>query len=180
VKKVLFLIIFAVLFNICRGEEIKVLSVSSTGDITISATAEQAKPKGGWPFLEAVRFDIFKTVDGMDSFVARIVITQTFPTYSIGIITPRLDGSGMTPGPNEISKRMICRRTVKETLHAERKVYKAKKKALKRQYKLAKIKAKTEVFESLDKTVQDANGIKSIEHKEVNGDTSESIKIEKK
>jgi len=45
---------------------------------------------------------------------------------------------------------------------------------------LAIIKAKTEVFESLDKTVQDANGIKSIEHKEVNGDTSESIKIEKK
>ncbi|MFA5292396.1 MAG: hypothetical protein WC496_05100 [Phycisphaerae bacterium] len=179
-KKVLFWVIFAALFSICRGEDIKVLSVSSTGDITISATAEQAKPQGCWPFLQVVRYDIFKTIDGRDSFVARIVITQTFPTYSIGIITPRLDGSGMTPGPNEISKGMICRRTVKETLHSERKAYKARKKALKRQYKLAKIKAKAEVFESLDRTVQDANGIKSIEHKEVDGLKSESIKIEKK
>lgn len=179
-KKAIFLIIFAALVSICRGEEIKVLSVSSTGDIAISATAAQAKPEGWWPFLQAVRYDIFKTVDGLDTFVARIVITQSFPTYSIGIITPRLDGSGMTPGPNEISKDMICRRTVKETLHSERKAYKARKKALKRQYKLAKIKAKAEVFKSLDKTVQDANAIKAIEHTEVYGENSESVKIEKK
>ncbi len=174
------LIICLTLFSISCADEIKVLSVSPSGDVTISATAEQAKPEGWWPFLQAVRYDIFKTVDGLETFVARIVITQSFPDYSIGIITMRLDGSGTIPSPSEIQKGMTARRTVKETLHSERKVYKIQKKALKREAKLAKIRAKAGVFNAVDKSVEDANGLKKFEYKEVKGENSESLKIEKK
>ncbi|HAL44469.1 MAG TPA: hypothetical protein DCP47_00880 [Phycisphaerales bacterium] len=162
------------------ADEIKVLSVSPAGEITISANTQQAKAEGCWPFLQAIRFDIFKTQDGVEVFVARIVITQTFPTYCTGILMPRLDGSGTIPATSEIEKGMICRRTVKENLHSERKAYKIQKKAYKRQYKLNKIKAKSGVFKTLENTVKDANGIKTFEHQEVNGENSETLKIEKK
>jgi hypothetical protein len=179
-KEIFVLVIVLTLFGISRGDEIKVLSISPSSEVTISANTEQAKPHGFWPFLEAVRFDIFKSQDGIETFVARIVITQTFPTYCTGLIMPRLDGSGTTPAPNEITKGMICRRTINENLHSERKAYKMQKKALKRQYKINKLKAKAGTFKSWEKTVQDANAIKSMEHTEVNGDQSESMKIEKK
>jgi hypothetical protein len=179
-KNVAVLLILLIACSLTFADDIKVLSVSPSGEVTVSANTEQAKPQGCWPFLQAVRFDIFKTTDGLETFVARIVVTQTFPTYCTGILMPRLDGSGTIPAPSEISKGMICRRTVKENLHSERKAYKIQKKAYKRQYKLNKIKAKSGVFEALDKTVKDPNAIKSIEHKEVNGENSETLKIEKK
>jgi hypothetical protein len=179
-KNVVAFLILLVVSSLTFADEIKVLSIASNGEITISANTEQAKPEGWWPFLQAVRFDIFKTTDGIETFVARIVITQTFPTYCTGLIMPRLDGSGTIPALSEISKGMICRRTVNENLHSERKAYKIQKKAYKRQYKINKIKAKAGVFEALENTVKDPNAIKKIEHQEVNGNQSETLKIEKK
>jgi hypothetical protein len=106
-KTVAGLIILLITCSLAFADDIKVLAVSPSGDVTISADTHQAKPEGWWPFLQAVKFDIFKTEEGIETFVGRIVITQTFPTYCTGILLPRLDGSGTTPAPNEISKGMI-------------------------------------------------------------------------
>jgi hypothetical protein len=108
-----------------------------------------------------MKFDIFRT--GEEISVARIMITQTTPTYSIGTIVSRMDGSGNRPKISDISSGMLCRETTKETLKAEKRTYKYQKKALKREYKLAKRKAKSGTYEALDKTVQDANKIAPVE-----------------
>jgi hypothetical protein len=129
--------------------EVHVLKATVTGDVVIDAGDNIAKPK--------MKFDIFRT--GEEIPVARIIITQTTPTYSIGTIVNRMDGSGSKPEISDISIGMLCRETTGETLKGEKKIYKYQKKALKRQYKLTKIKAKTETYKALDKTVQDANEI---------------------
>jgi len=177
-------VIFAVLILLCGNclaNVIKVVGVSPAGDVTIDAGISITKPKGCWPFMWVMRYDIFKTTaDNTEAFVARIIITQSFATHSVGSITTRQDGSGVKPNVSEIAKGMICRETTPDTLLAEKKVYKSQKKAFKRQYKLMKLRAKSGVFETLEKTVQDPNQIKSINHKEQNGDWSESVGIEKK
>lgn len=135
-----------------KVKEAHVLKISGTGEVVIDANDSMAKPK--------MKFDIFKT--GEEIPIARIIITQTTPTYSIGTIVNKMDGSGSKPEINDISRGMLCRETTGETLAAEKKVYKYEKKSLKRQYKLTKIKAKTETYKALDKTVQDTNEIGTI------------------
>jgi hypothetical protein len=146
------------------AKDFHVLKITETGEIIINANDKMAKPK--------MKFDIFKTgretiaadsnsiIGGIELPVARIIITQTTPTYSIGVIVNRMDGS--MPKSNDISAGMLCRETTKQTLKAEKKIYKYQKKALKRQYKLMKLKAKSGVYESLDKTVKDINDVDSI------------------
>jgi hypothetical protein len=151
-------IVLYVLFLCCYAfgsepKEFHVLKTTEIGNVVIDAGDKVAKPK--------MRFDIFESGE-IELPVARIIITQTTPTYSIGTIVSRLDGSNSKPKVSEISKGMLCRKTTRKTLKAEKKIYKNQKKALKRQYKLTKIKAKSGVYESLEKTVQDANEISSI------------------
>jgi hypothetical protein len=150
-----------------ESKEVKdfhVLGITETGNVVIDAGDNVTKPKK--------RFDIFKTggalttvdnpngiIDGIEVPVGRIIITQTTPTYSIGTIVSRLDGSNSKPKISDISKGMLCRKTIRKTLKAEKKIYKNQKKALKRQYKLTKIKAKSETYRALDKIVQDTNEI---------------------
>ncbi|MCX5632532.1 MAG: hypothetical protein NTW93_02475 [Phycisphaerae bacterium] len=179
-KKAMFFVVLTLFWGNCLANEIKVIGVSPAGDVTIDAGESITKPKGCWPFIEVMRYDIFKTVDNVEVFVARIIITQTFPTHSIGSITIRLDGSGIRPNPSEITKGMICRKTTTETLRAEKRVYKMQKKALKREYKLMKLKAKSGLYNSVDRASQDANNIKSMDLKESDWTQTESIKVEKK
>ena len=146
-----------------KPKEFHVLKTTEVGTVVIDAGNKVAKPK--------MRFDIFDSGE-IELPVARIIITQTAPTYSIGTIVSRLDGSNSKPKASEISKGMLCRKTTRKTLKAEKRIYKNQKKALKRQYKLMKIKAKSGVYGSLEKTVQDANEISSIK--------AGLIKVEKK
>jgi len=146
----------------CAEQQIRVLETAEMGDVVIGANDRIAKPK--------MKFDIFRTGandPNIEIPVARIIITRTTPTYSVGTIINRLDGSGSKPKSSDISKGMLCRKTTGKILKAEKKIYKYQKKALKRQYKLR-------VYESLGKTVQDANEIKSI------GVGLGRIKVEKK
>ncbi|MGA2914731.1 MAG: hypothetical protein ABSE89_01760 [Sedimentisphaerales bacterium] len=159
--------------HIPEVKDFHVLKVTETGEVVIDASNSTAKPK--------MKFDIFKTesktiaadpnniIGGIELPIARIIITQTAPTYSIGFIVNRMDGS--MPKSNDISAGMLCRETTKQTLKAEKKIYKYQKKALKRQYKLMKLKAKSETYNALDKTVQDINDVNSIK--------AGSIKVEK-
>jgi hypothetical protein len=134
-------------------KDFHVLEITETGDVVIDAGDNIAKPKKS--------FDIFKTSSSNIEFpIARIIITQTTPTYCIGTIINRIDGS--KPKISDISKGMLCRETTKATLKAEKKIYKNQKKALARQYKLTKIKAKSKTYEALDKIVQDTNNINKI------------------
>jgi hypothetical protein len=144
-----------------KVEDFHILKITGTGDVVIDADNKIAKPK--------MKFDLFKPGE-IEIPVARIIITQTTPTYSIGTIVNKMDGS--LPKPSDISMGMICRMTTKETLKAEKKIYKYQKKALKRQYKLTKLKVKSGVYESLDKIDKDANGVSSIK--------AGFIKVEKK
>ncbi|MGA2914729.1 MAG: hypothetical protein ABSE89_01750 [Sedimentisphaerales bacterium] len=106
-------------------KEAHVLRTTETGEIIIDANDSMAKPK--------MKFDIFRT--GEKSPIARIVITQTTPTYSIGIITSKIDGSkGQI---SDVSGGMLCRETAKQTLRAEKGLY---KEALKSQGKLMSLK----------------------------------------
>jgi hypothetical protein len=130
----------------------RVIGTNKLNDVVIDATNSQVEPK--------MKFDIYETKDNFIEIpVARIVITEATPRYSIGTLICRLDGSADLPKISKIQNGMICRRTTKETLKAEKKAYKYNKKALKRQYKLTKIKAKRETYEALDKVVQDTNEI---------------------
>lgn len=121
------------------AKDFHVLEITETGNIIIDANDSMVKPK--------MRFDIFKykTLTAVDdpnkivckveSFVARIVVTKTTPTYSIGTIVSKIDGSKAEIG--NISKGMLCRETTKATLKAENKIYKNQKKVLKQQKKKA-------------------------------------------
>ncbi|PKL49667.1 MAG: hypothetical protein CVV39_02540 [Planctomycetes bacterium HGW-Planctomycetes-1] len=131
-----------------KTKDFYVLGITEIGDVVIDAGDNITKPKK--------RFDIFKAGE-IAIPIARIMITQTAPNYSIGTIISRVDGS--KPKISDISKGMLCRETTKATLKAEKKIYKNQKKALKRQYKLTKIKAKSATYEALDKIVQDTNSI---------------------
>lgn len=139
-----------------------VIKISGLDTVIIDANENQIKPK--------TRLDIFgpsneiTTADGSKAevFVGRIIITQTAPSYSSGILTRKLDGSAGLPPISAIHKGMICRKTLGKTLRAEKKIYKYNKKALKRQYKLTKIKAKRETYKALDTVVQDTNDIDTI------------------
>jgi hypothetical protein len=133
-----------------KPKDFHVLEITETGGVIIDAGNNIAKPK--------MKFDIFKAGE-IEIPVARILITQTTPTYSIGTILSRMDGSGSKPKSSDISRGMLCRKTTRKTLKAEKKIYKYQKKALKRQYKLTKIKAKSETYKALDKVVQDTNEI---------------------
>jgi hypothetical protein len=156
--------------------DFRVLETAGIDDVVINATDSMVKPK--------MRFDIFtyktltsiddpnKIVGKVEDLVARIVITKTTPTYCVGSIVNRMDGGGNKPNISDISKGMMCRKTTKATLKAEKKIYKYQKKALKRQYKLTKLKAKSGTYEALDKTAQDPNEISSIK--------AGLIKVEKK
>jgi|GEM_PF-2214221 len=148
-----------------KPKDFHVLEITETGDVVIDAGDNITKPKK--------KFDIFKTsgalttvdnpnviIDGIEIPIARILITQTTPTYSIGTIINRMDGS--KPQISDISRGMLCRETTSKTLAAEKKIYKYQKKALKRQYKLTKLKAKSGTYEALDKIAQDTNGIDKI------------------
>ena len=160
-----------------KPKDFHVLKITETGEVIIDATAKTTKPKK--------KFDIFTTGENLTAFddpnkiigqeeivVARIIITQTAPTYSVGTVVSWMDGSGSKANSSNISKGMLCRKTIRKTLKAEKKIYKYEKKALKRQYKLTKRKAKIGTYEALDKTAQDPNEISSIK--------AGSIKIEKK
>jgi hypothetical protein len=129
------------LFDSKPKKEIHVIETTETGDVVIDVGAKIAKTK--------MKFDIFRTIASTDVndpnkiiignievLVARIMITKTAPAYSVGTIIGRLDGSGSKPKISDISIGMLCRKTTKETLKAEKKIYKYQKKALKRQYKL--------------------------------------------
>ena len=135
----------------CQQQQFQVLRIAGTNEIIIDATHKTAKP--------GVKFDIFAS-DVVDVPVGRIIITQTTPTYSVGTFVSRLDGS--KPQIDNISSGMLCRRTSKQTLKVEKKIYKYQKKALKRQYKLTKIKGKSDVYDSLGKVSNDSNDIDSI------------------
>jgi hypothetical protein len=126
-----------------------VLEVSGTGDVMIDAGENISETK--------MKFDIYGE---KEIPVARIMITQVAPNYSIGTIVNRYDGS--KPEINSINRGMLCKQTTKETLKAEKAIYKYQKKALKRQYKLTKLKAKSGVYESLEKVAEDTNDIGSI------------------
>jgi ribosomal protein L13 len=118
-----------------KAKDFHVLEITETGDVVIDAGDNITKPK--------MKFDIFKykiltavddpnkIVGKVESFVARIVITKTTPTYSVGTIINRVDGS--KPKISDISKGMLCRETTKATLKAENKIYNNQKKALKQQ-----------------------------------------------
>jgi hypothetical protein len=134
-----------------ESKDFHVLALTETGDVVIDAGNNITKPKK--------KFDIFKTSGGIEILAARILITQTAPTYSVGTILIRMDGSGSKPKSSDISVGMICRKTTRKSFKAEKKIYKYDKKALKRQYKLTKIKAKRETYRALDKIVQDTNQI---------------------
>jgi len=157
---VLAVLLYMPSLGLAKPKEVHVLKITETGDILIDTAA---KPK--------TKFDIFKTEQITDSDdpnnvitieipVARIVITHKASGYSVGTIINRIDGS--KPESSDISTGMLCSRTTKATLKAEKKIYKNQKKASKRQYKLTKIKAKTGVYESLDTTVADTNEITTL------------------
>jgi len=147
-----------------KPKEIHVLGITEINDVIIDANYKMAKLKMKFDILKDENLtavdDPNKIISKIETFIARIMITQTTPTYSIGTIINRLDGS--KPQINNISKGMLCRETTKETLKAEKKVYKYQKKAMKRQYKLTNTKAKSRTYETLDKTVQDTNEVDSI------------------
>ena len=150
-KNLIVLLVCGVFFFTCGCEEehrtkIKVIGVSPAGDVKINAGEDITNPRGVWPFIDVMNYDIF---DDTETCVARIIITQTFPTYSIGTITTRLDGSGTRPDPKNIAEGMVCRKTTTETLRAEKRIYKNQKKAFKRQYKLSKLRGKSGVYKSL-------------------------------
>lgn len=177
-RKLVILLVCGVLFLTFGCEEnrspIRVIGVAPTGDVKIDA-GKKVTQNG---LFEAPRkYDIFNE---NDMVAARIVITQTFPDYSIGTITTRLDGSGTRPDPKVVREGMLCLRTTNETMNGEKAVYKNQKKAFKREYKLMKLRAKSGVFTSIEKTVEDPNAIDSIEYTEVDGEKSESIGIKKK
>jgi hypothetical protein len=151
------ILIFCVLFlygceESNRVKEVHVLKAAGTDEVIIDANDSIAKPK--------MRFDIYNTEDKIP--IARIIITQTTPTYSIGTIVYRMDGIRGKSDISDIYSGMICRETERKMLKAEKKVYKYQKKALKRQYKLAKTEGKSDTYKSLDKVVQDTNEISSI------------------
>lgn len=135
-----------------KPKEFHVLGITEINDVIIDANYKTAKLK--------MKFDIFKEenlkavddpnkiIGKAETFIARIMITQTTPTYSIGTIINRLDGS--KPPKNNISKGMLCKKTTEETLKTEKKAYKYQKKALKRQRKLTGIKAKSGTKEFSD------------------------------
>jgi hypothetical protein len=126
-----------------------VLNILDSGDVVIDVGGNVIKPE--------MKFDIY---DEKEMPVARIVITQVAPTHSIGVIVNRLDGS--KPEISTISRGMLCKPTTEETLMAEKAIYKHQKKALKRQYTLTKLKAKSGVYESLEKAAEDTNDTGSI------------------
>ena len=154
-RKTLILGILLVVIAGCEEALYRVIETEGTDSVVINASNRQAKPR--------MRFDIFKTGDNLIEIpVARIAITRTTPTYSVGTLIHRLDGSGETPPISDISEGMLCRKTTQKTLKAEKKIYKYQKKALKRQYKLTKIEGKREVYEALGKVVQDTDEIDEI------------------
>ncbi|NQU62967.1 MAG: hypothetical protein HQ517_01590 [SAR324 cluster bacterium] len=163
-RKIIPLLILSLLFVTgCQEENtpIHVIGVSSSGDVKINA-GEKITKRG---FLESSKkYDVFNE---NDMVVARIVITQTFPDYSIGTISTRLDGSGVRPNPKNINEGMLCLKTTKQTLTAEKAIYKNQKKAFKRQYKLIKMRAKSGVFESVEKAAQDPNANEPIDYSEI-------------
>jgi hypothetical protein len=110
-----------------KAIDFHVLEITETGDVIIDANDKMAKSK--------MKFDIFKTNDNAGMPIARIMITQTTPTNSIGTIISKIDGSKAPI--SDISRGMLCRKTTKQTLSAEKKIY---KKALKSQGKLMRLK----------------------------------------
>lgn len=174
-KKLVMLLVL-VAFSVCFAKELskkerlkvlettdyRVLEVTKAGDIAISATNEFVKLN--------MNFDILGTSGTISMPIGRILITHTTPEYSIGTLVSRVDG--YKPIITDIKAEMLCRLTSKDTLKAEKKIYKNQKKALKREYKLTKIKAKTKVYETVGKTAEDANEIGSIK--------AGLIKVEKK
>lgn len=139
-----------------------ILKVTQSGDIAISATNEFAKLN--------MNFDILDTSGVVSMPIGRILITHTTQEYSIGTLVSRVDG--YKPTITDIKEGMLCRVTSKDTLKAEKQIFKNQKKALKREYKLTKIKAKTKVYDTVGKTAEDANEIGSIK--------AGLIKVEKK
>jgi hypothetical protein len=115
------------LFGSKPKKVIYVLEITKTGDVIIDANDRIAKPK--------MTFDIFKTNDNKGMLVARIMITKTTPANSTGTIISKTDGSKAKI--SDISKGMLCRETSKQTLEAEKKIY---KKTLADQAKLMKLK----------------------------------------
>ncbi len=133
-KRYVFLGVFWVLFcSSLFGSESKletidfcVIETVGISDVVINATDSMVKPK--------MRFDIFKykmltaiddpnkIIGKVEDLVARIVITKTAPTYSVGTIVSRMDGGGSKPNISDISKGMMCRKTTKATLKAEKKM----------------------------------------------------------
>ncbi|MFA6185868.1 MAG: hypothetical protein WC770_01470 [Phycisphaerae bacterium] len=113
--------------------EARVLDVTATGEVVIDANNSMVKTK--------VMLDIFRTngeltaKSDIEIPVARIIITQTTPTYSTGTIASKIDGSKAQI--RDISRGMLCRETTKQTLKAEKKFY---KKTLKSQGKLMRLK----------------------------------------
>jgi hypothetical protein len=106
-------------------KEAHVLRTTETGEVIIDANDSIAKPE--------MKFDIFRT--GEESPIARIIITQTTPTYSIGTIISKIDGSKAQI--SDVSGGMLCRETAKQTLKTEKKLY---KKASTSQGKLMSVK----------------------------------------
>ena len=150
-----FLIVIMLLTIVGCNEEQKtpiafhVLDVSKHGDVIIDAGQNTIEPK--------MKFDIY----GEEEMpVARIIITRVSATRSMGTIVNRYDGS--KPEINKINPGMICKPTSGETLKAEKAIYKYQKKALKRQYKLAKLKSKSGVYDSIEKIAADTNDVHSI------------------
>ena len=157
-KKTTFVLLVFVLIFVFGCEEALYHVVETEGmdSVVIDASNRQAKLK--------MRFDIYKVGENLIEIpVARIAITRTTPTYSIGTIILRNDGSSVKPSIAKISRGMLCRKTTKATLKAEKKIYKYQKKSLKRQYKLSKLKGKSGVYDSLARVAQDTNEIDSIE-----------------
>jgi hypothetical protein len=120
--------------------EARVLDVTAAGDVVIDANNSMVKTKIMLDIFRAggelmAKNDPNKIFSDIEIPVARIIITQTTPTYSTGTIISKIDGSKAQI--SDISRGMLCRETTKQTLKAEKKIY---KKALKSQGKLMRLK----------------------------------------
>ena len=144
-KNLAVLLVCGVLFLICGCDSMvvcRVVETSGVDTIVIDANDQELKPEA--------RLDIYNVTDNLVEVpIARISIVQTNPTYSVGTIVIREDGSYVKPLISEIKPGMLCKTTTKETIKAEKRIYKRNKKALKRQHKLSVLKGKSGAYESL-------------------------------
>ena len=154
-------LVLACLFLSGCVTEYRVMNLTGTGEVLISAGEKDTRIKDS--------FDVYDS-NTAEMPIARIFITRTAPASSSGIIVDKLDGRKIAS--DAVSVGMICRKTTKATLKAERQAYRYQKKALNRQYNLTKIRAKKGVYDGLDEVVSDTNEIQSIK--------AGLIKVEKK